>query len=112
MQRDAAVSLLPNERAPGLSRSTALTVFLVGVALSGAAFHFIGRQIAQDARLKFERECDEIQQALERRLNSYADLLLGLRGLYRAASVISRSEFRDYVASLDLPVRYPAVTVM
>ena len=95
-----------------LSRSTALVVLVVGMALSAVMYHFAEQQIVREASARFESECARIQQALERRLNGYAGLLLGVRGLFRGSVAVNRSEFRAYVASLELPAHYPAVTAM
>jgi signal transduction histidine kinase len=111
LERGAGV----REKASGplnLSRSTALVVLIAGIALSAVVHHFAEQQIVRDASARFENECARIQQALERRLNGYAGLLLGVRGLLRGSIAVSRSEFRDYVASLELPGHYPAVTAM
>jgi signal transduction histidine kinase len=109
---DSVNGKLRTGRSFSLSAIAASALLAFGIVLSVAAYRFTERQIAQDARSKFENESVQIQQALERRLASYAHLLLGLRGLYRATDAINRGEFRDYVVSLELPLRYPAVTAM
>jgi len=117
-EREAVDALLHGdvpEEARGLlnpSRSAALMVLVTGIALSVIAYNFVKQEIVRDANARFDNECAQIQRALERRLNSYAGLLLGVRGLYRGSVAVSRSEFRDYVTSLELPRRYPAVTAM
>ena len=45
-------------------------------------------------------------------MQAYADVLLGIRGLFIAADPVSREKFRDYIASLDLSRRYPGIQVI
>jgi signal transduction histidine kinase len=91
------------------SRFAAPAVLVLGVVLSSAAYRFIDQQIAHEGRSRFENECAKIEQVLERRLRSYADLLLGLRGLFRASGVPSRRDFHEYVTSLELSKNHAAV---
>ncbi len=91
---------------------SAWTVLVVGIALSVLAFRYVAYQVEDDARSQFEEQCREIHRAIDNRLTSYSSLLFGLRGLYQASDHVSRREFRDFVASLDLPNRYPAVLIM
>ena len=47
--------------------------------------------------------------AIERRVAKYTDLLLGLRGFFDASEHVSRSEFAQYISSLNLSKNYPGV---
>ncbi len=91
---------------------SAWTVLVLGAALSVLAFRYVAYQVEADARSQFEEQCREIHRAISNRLESYSSLLLGLRGLYQASDNVSRREFRDFVASMELPLSYPAVAVM
>jgi len=91
---------------------SAWTVLVLGTALSVLAFRYVAYQVKEDARSQFEEQCRDIHRAISNRLASYSSLLLGLRGLYQASDTVSRREFRDFVASMELPSRYPAVAVM
>lgn len=91
---------------------SAWTVLVLGAALSVLAFRYVAYQVEEDARSQFEEHCRDIHRAISNRLASYSSLLLGLRGLYQASDNVSRREFRDFVVSLQLPSRYPAVAVM
>src|SRR5262249_18380658 len=50
--------------------------------------------------------------SIERRLQAYADVLYGVRGLFSASEPVSRDAFRRYVLSLDLDRRYPGIQVI
>jgi len=92
--------------------ATAYLVFAVGTALSVAAALFIGRQIEQDAEQQFNHVVAEAQDAIEARIRSYSDVLLGVKALFIASDSVSRDEFRTYIATLDLQHRYPGVQVI
>ena len=91
---------------------SAWTVLVLGTALSVLAFRYVAYQVEEDTRSQFEEQCRDIHRAISNRLASYSSLLLGLRGLHQASDTVSRREFRNFVTSLELPTRYPAVAVM
>ena len=49
---------------------------------------------------------------IERRIQAYADVLHGVRGLFSASESVSRDAFRRYVSSLDLEQRYPGIQLV
>ena len=96
-----------------LSRaSTAYIVLAVGLMLTAAAAYLAERQVRHEARLKFEGVVSDWPAAIEARIRAYADILLGIRGMYIAADTVSRAEFHEYIKSLDLDRRYPGVQVI
>jgi diguanylate cyclase (GGDEF)-like protein/PAS domain S-box-containing protein len=92
--------------------STAYVVLSVGLLLSFAATYLASRHVENEARLKFEGTVSDWPDAIEARIRAYADILLGIRGLYFAGDAVSRAEFHGYVKSLDLHRRYPGVQVI
>ncbi len=92
--------------------STSLAVLVLGIALSVAAAYLADRQLAHEARLTFDADVSDAQDAIATRIRAYADLLVGIRGLFLAENSIGRGEFRRYVQSLDLDRRYPGIQVI
>jgi len=92
--------------------STAYVVLSVGILLSLAAVYLAEKQVEYEARLKFQGTVSDWPDAIEARIRAYADILLGIRGLYIAADAVSRAQFRSYIESLDLNRRYPGVQVI
>jgi diguanylate cyclase (GGDEF)-like protein/PAS domain S-box-containing protein len=92
--------------------STAYVVLAVGLVVSTGATYLVASDINYDAGLKFEGAISDSPEAIEARIRAYADILLGIRGMYIAADSVSRSEFRSYLKSLDLSHRYPGVQVI
>lgn len=84
-----------------------LCVLAVGVALSLALFAYLRGDIARDAQLRFERQAADAKHVIERRLQSYVGVTYGLKALFAARDSVSRAEFQQYVASLDLARNYP-----
>ncbi len=81
-----------------------------GLMLSAFAFHYVSAQAVREARMNFTDECEKIEHIIALRLGSYSDILLGLRGFMRHAATVTRAEFRDYVAELDLAQNHPNLT--
>ena len=92
--------------------ATALVVLAVGCGLSVAASYWTSNQLEHEARLQFEYAATDARDAVESRIRSYADVLIGVRGLFAASNSVSRTDFRDYVDSLDLNHRYPGIAAV
>src|SRR5450631_1293097 len=92
--------------------ATAWVVLAIGCALSAAGAYWVARQVEQEARVKFEDDVGDARDSIERRLQAYAQVLYGVRGLFSASEVVSRDAFQRYVSSLDLDRRYPGIQVV
>ena len=92
--------------------ATAWAVLAIGCALSVAAAYWVAWQVEQEARVRFENDVGDARDSIERRLQAYADVLHGVRGLFSASEFVSRDAFRRYVSSLDLDRRYPGIQVI
>ena len=58
---------------------------------------------------RFEFRANEIEFLIKQRLKAYAQVLYGGRALFNASQHVSRSEFKDYVASLRIESFYPGI---
>ena len=92
--------------------ATALVVLAIGSVLSVGAAYWTAGQLEREARVKFETDVSDAKDAIERRIQAYADVLHGVRGLFSASDSISRDAFRRYVSSLELDRRYPGIQVV
>ena len=92
--------------------STAYGVLSVGILFSIGAAYLAEKQVRHEARIKFEGTVSDWPEVIEARIRAYADILLGIRGMYVAAGSVSRIQFRDYIESLALDRRYPGVQVL
>ena len=92
--------------------ATGVVVLATGFVLSAAASYWAAYQLERDARAKFEIAVADAKDSIERRIQAYADVLHGVRGLFSASESVSRDAFRRYVASLDLKQRYPGIQLV
>jgi signal transduction histidine kinase/CheY-like chemotaxis protein len=83
-----------------------LIALALGAAASVVLFAFIKDSIEKEAKLRFERQASDATHAIAARIQSYADVIYGLRSLYDA-SPVTRIQFHRYVTGLDLARRYP-----
>lgn len=67
-------------------RYMAWSELAAGLLLSAFAFHYMSAQAAREARANFIDRCEKIEHIIAISLNSYADILLGLRGFMRHAT--------------------------
>ena len=81
---------------------------LLGLALTGAGVAWQLQDISVAAQEKFERRAERIERDIRRKLALPVYGLNGLRGMF-AAGPVTRSEFRAWVESRDLPVEFPGV---
>ena len=92
--------------------SAAWLVLAAGVVLSAAAALLVAGQLEHEARLKFESAVSDAKAAIETRVNDYADVLSGVRGLFAAIETVNRAEFARYIQNLNLANRYPGIQVI
>ena len=82
-------------------------ILIVGAALSVVSFLIVRYNVENEAKLRFERQASDAQHVIAARIHSYADVMYGLRSLYRASYPVTRMEFHHYVTGLELAHRYP-----
>lgn len=58
---------------------------------------------------QFENRASEVTTAVLKRLHGYEHVLRGGVGLFAASEIVSRTEWRDYVASLSIQEHYPGI---
>ena len=86
----------------------ALMMLALGVGLSFGAWHYVGNQTEQKARVQFYLHAGDARDAIVQRVNMHLEILRGARGLFAASTAVTRAEWRDYVAALEL-ARFPGV---
>ena len=92
--------------------ATAVVVVAIGFVLSSAASYWAANQLERDAKAKFEIAVADAEDGIERRIQAYADVLHGVRGLFSASESVSRDAFHRYVSSLNLEQRYPGIQLV
>jgi len=90
-------------------RWTPLLVLLVGLGLSAWVGLWQHRQNQAAANAEFDRVTSRLALAVERRFRNPLYGLNGAAGTWAAVPALSRSQFRAYVESRDLPREFPGV---
>jgi diguanylate cyclase (GGDEF)-like protein len=95
---------LSSGRRPGV---LPLIVLLAGVALSIALALLTHRELARNADDRFDAVAMDIARKVERRFDDYTAVLVGLQARFNTERELTRKDFRDYVAGLNLAANYP-----
>lgn len=108
------LALLGEPRTPRFSRARAIALPVLLVLITGfLAVYFLQQAAVTTARRAQQEEFDyqgrEIALRIEQRLDSYAQVLHGSRGVFIASQQVDRGEFRNFVSSLELERRYPGI---
>ncbi len=82
-------------------------VLVVCVALSLGLAALTWRAVRERDRLRFENAVQAAQDRLTGRLDVYVAMMRGVQGLFAVSNDVTHSEFRNYVARLELDQRYP-----
>ena len=83
-------------------------VLPVGLAASAAAFHFAGQSAERETALRLDAAVREAAHSVELEMRAYAQVLHAMQALFSADTGITREQYHRFVATLDLPARYPA----
>jgi len=92
--------------------SLAYIIVALGSVATLVSWYFAGQLAERQNRADREARAQEAANVIERRTQRYIDLLHGLEGLFGHDLSVSRAEFNRYVASLNLPHRFPGVRAM
>lgn len=85
-------------------------VLLAGLAFTAFLTVQLWREVQAKDQARFETEIRRATGNIQNRLETYASMLRGGVGLFSATDdQVSRQEFRNYVASLELPTKYPGI---
>ena len=82
---------------------------LLGLAVTGIGVAWQLQSISAAAQEKFERRAERIERDIRRNFALAVYGLNGLRGVLAADGRVTRSQFRAWVESRDLPAEFPGV---
>ncbi len=102
-----------HQGAPVLRSSIAVSAILIaGLAATGVTAAMARRQLSLDQQLETEVEAARAASAIRRHVDSYLEVLFGLRSLFAAGEDVTRVEFAQYIAAADIDARYPGIQAM
>jgi diguanylate cyclase (GGDEF)-like protein/PAS domain S-box-containing protein len=84
-----------------------LVIFVAGTALSIALGVSAHQEIGRSAQARFDAAAFDLARKVEARFDDYIAVLIGLRARFNTSETVTRSDFRDYVAGLNLASAYP-----
>jgi PAS domain S-box-containing protein len=77
--------------------------------LTVGAWRYAERTLRINEQERFDRIVTLSREAVDRRLEAYVQILLGVRALFAGRDQVDRSEFRSYVNALNLDGRYVGI---
>lgn len=85
-------------------------VLAVSLAITGLGWAISGRYAERLATERFEFQVEEARLSIAGRMQEYEQVLRGAVGLFEStARVVTREEFRQYVAKLEVDRHYPGL---
>lgn len=101
------------ERVPGYSFLLPLMILLAGILITLAVVQLVRKQDEEKLRIEFELLLGHATEAIQDRITANEQTLRAVVGLFsarrQAGKPVTRSEFRSFVASLNLDERYPGI---
>jgi PAS domain S-box-containing protein len=98
---------------PGIGTKLAVSasgfVLLLTLGLTWLAWDRFGVHDAQVLRADFGFRARDVERRIAQRMSAYEQVLHGAAGLFAASREVTRVDFRDYVASLQLQDHYPGI---
>ncbi|MQA21099.1 CHASE domain-containing protein [Rugamonas rivuli] len=90
-----------------MMRSRGYLAFIIGICLTAATCYAVVTTQRQQAQDNFQRDVEKVARDTEVRLQTYFDMLLGIKGMYALEDRIDRQRFHRFVTELKLDRRYP-----
>lgn len=85
-----------------------LICIFLGITLF--AWNYTLQQQKQSADLKFQERAEDINDLITIRFSQYVSALYAGEGFINSSDEVTRSEWRDFVKSIQLEARYPGMT--
>src|SRR5258708_34079184 len=100
----------PSDVAKGFSQNrAALVVLVLGLVISFVAWRVAEQRIGGEAAAQFQQDTARATEAIDRRVQEYLNILIGLKGLFDARDPVNRKEFQGYLSGLNFDRRYTGV---
>ncbi len=91
------------------SDATAWVVLVVSLVITAFSWWLASDYVAERARDRFDFEVHQARQAIFKRMQEYEQVLRGGVGLFQSSAKVSRQEWHDYVANLQINTYWPGI---
>jgi diguanylate cyclase (GGDEF)-like protein/PAS domain S-box-containing protein len=100
-----------SERVLRITRTTALSiaVLTVGLSLTILEWQNVVETVLLEDQLRFEQETDKSLLNIQKQMETYQQVLRGIKGLFLASDKVNRNEFKVYTEELALEQNYPGI---
>jgi PAS domain S-box-containing protein len=103
--------------APGRERARRLVLALLNPLLVGTVgvfvtlwqWHDVRTSIEMDVRQRFEAEIERTRLVIQSRMQAYAEVLIAGAAFFTLKDQVSRADWGDYVARLDITEHFPGI---
>ena len=90
----------------------AYAVLACTLLLTLGAWRYAERTVRASELERFDRVVARSRAAIDQRLESYLQILTGVRALFASSAAVEHAEFRSFVVGLELDARYPSIRGM
>jgi len=87
----------------------AYAVLACTLLLTVGAWRYAERTVRTNEEERFDRVVAMSRVAIDRRLDAYLQVLMGVRALFSSSTAVERAEFHAYASGLALEDRYPSI---
>lgn len=91
---------------------SAWVVLAISLLTTLAGWYVADQHAQVRARERFDHEVELARLAIAKRMQEYQNALRGGIGLFRASDVVTRKDWHDYVATLELETYWPGIQGM
>ena len=81
----------------------------VCLAITYLSWQSTQQNAAQKLQAQFENRVRNVAADINKRMDTYEQVMRGVDGLFAHSSIVGRVEFRDYIARLQLKEHYPGI---
>ncbi|MBF0437097.1 MAG: CHASE domain-containing protein [Magnetococcales bacterium] len=104
-----AATIYPNRTLGMLIAQLPWLLLLGGLSLTYFFYQLAKEDAHEDLQGNFQYQAQEITARIQERMESYEQVLRGVRGLFQASYEVERREFKNFVASLQLEELAPGI---
>ena len=89
--------------------SVAGATLAVCLGITGVLYQNARLDAVQDAQVNFNAQVRELINSIDRRMQTYVQVLYGVQGLFASSNNVTRAEFSIYMAGQQLNQRFPGI---